>query len=334
MKGISKAGVVLAAVAAAMLAGCSQPVPAHLKPLSAEAQALLAEKGMRQDQPIFIRVFKEESELEVWKAKDDGRFHHFKTYPICNWSGKLGPKLKQGDKQAPEGFYRVAARQMNPNSSYHLSFNIGYPNAYDRSYKRTGAHLMVHGDCKSAGCYAMTDALIEEIYALAREAFKGGQQAFDVHAFPFRMTQANMRRHRRHKWARFWHNLKQGYDHFEVARQPSPVAVCEKRYLINVAFVDGRSRVDPAGPCPAYERLPIEQMPPPPIFQEAKGKSPRTPLYDGTGRTAALGAVPATQATMSGASLFTMSPVKPSVAGFAFRLNSTLGSTASGAPGK
>ena len=126
---------------------------------------LLGKKGMDAQAPIFIRIFKEESELEVWKQRDDGRFYHFKTYPICNWSGDLGPKVKQGDRQAPEGFYTVTREQMNPDSNYHLAMNLGYPNAYDRSQRRTGEFLMIHGKCKSAGCYAMTDALIEEIYA-------------------------------------------------------------------------------------------------------------------------------------------------------------------------
>ena len=149
---------------------------------------LLGKKGMDAHAPIFIRIFKEESELEVWKQRDDGRYYHFKTYPICNWSGELGPKLKQGDRQAPEGFYTVTREQMNPDSKYHLAMNLGYPNAYDRAHRRTGDFLMIHGKCKSAGCYAMTDALIEEIYAMARESFIGGQDSFQVHAFPFRMT--------------------------------------------------------------------------------------------------------------------------------------------------
>ena len=158
---------------------------------------LLGKKGMDPQAPIFVRIFKEESELEIWKLRDDGRFYHFKTYPICNWSGELGPKIKQGDRQAPEGFYTVSREQMNPNSKYHLAFNLGYPNAYDQRARRTGEFLMIHGKCKSAGCYAMTDALIEEIYALARESFLGGNDSFEVHAFPFRMTEANMARYAR-----------------------------------------------------------------------------------------------------------------------------------------
>ena len=136
---------------------------------------LLGKKGMETHTPIFIRIFKEESELEIWKARYDGRYYHFKTYPICNWSGELGPKQKEGDKQAPEGFYSVTQQQLNPNSSYYLAFNLGFPNAYDKAKNRTGKFLMIHGKCKSAGCYAMTDALVEEIYALGRDALRGGQ---------------------------------------------------------------------------------------------------------------------------------------------------------------
>ena len=184
------------------LGGCGQFSPPYLKPLSAQTQALLAEKGMSEQSPILVRIFKAESELEVWKAKDDGRFYHFKTYPICDWSGKLGPKVNQGDRQAPEGFYIVSAPQMNPKSKYYLAFNIGFPNAYDRAYGRTGADIMVHGDCKSSGCYAMTDGVVEEIYILAREAIAGGQESFQVQAYPFRMTTANMAKHKGDQW--YW----------------------------------------------------------------------------------------------------------------------------------
>ena len=88
----------------------------------------------------------------------------FKTYPICSYSGGLGPKIQQGDRQAPEGFYLVSLEQLNPRSKYYLAFNVGFPNAYDRAYGRTGSNIMVHGDCTSSGCYAMTDAVMEEIY--------------------------------------------------------------------------------------------------------------------------------------------------------------------------
>lgn len=248
------------------LVGCSQAMEpssnAAGNPLPKATQELLIKKGMRLSSPIFIRIFKKESELEIWKQRDDGQFAYFKSYPICNWSGKLGPKISQGDKQAPEGFYRVSRGQMNPNSKFHLSFNLGYPNAYDRSYKRTGANLMVHGDCRSAGCYAMTDALVEEIYALAREAFEGGQQAFDVHAYPFRMTNKAMLEYKNNKWYKFWLDLKKGHDEFELTHIPPAIKVCERRYHVNPSFADIEYRIDPAGPCPGTPGFrPLRQAP-------------------------------------------------------------------------
>ena len=255
------------------LPGSGVDISAALKPLPAQTQVLLAKEGMTQETPIFVRIFKEESQLEVWKAKDDGRFHHFKTYPICNWSGGLGPKLKEGDKQSPEGFYTVDAGQMNPNSQFHLSFNLGYPNTYDRVNGRTGAALMVHGDCRSAGCYAMTDALIEEIYALAREAFNGGQRQFHVHAFPFRMTEENMKRHRKDRWYRFWKTMKPGYDDFEKSQMLPKVYVCSKQYLVNAEFIGGGSP-EPAETCPAYRRVPVTPYDEKPILAKTPASSP------------------------------------------------------------
>jgi murein L,D-transpeptidase YafK len=248
---------------AGLLGACSlQDMTPAMRPLPKEAMMLLGKKGMKPEAPIFVRIFKEESELEVWKQRDDGRYYHFKTYPICNWSGDLGPKERQGDKQAPEGFYTITHDQMNPNSSFHLAFNLGYPNAYDKAHRRTGEFLMVHGKCRSAGCYAMTDALIEEIYALAREQFIGGNQSFQVHAFPFRMTPEKLALHRKAKWYPFWATLKEGYDYFEATRQVPPVAVCERKYLVNASFVGNVSSVDPEGRCPTYQRHKIEPFQP------------------------------------------------------------------------
>jgi murein L,D-transpeptidase YafK len=248
----------LVATASLMLAGCpgggGNIIPA-MKQLPPEAQVLLAKKGMKQESPLFIRIFKEESELEIWKQKEDGRFHHFKTYPICAWSGTLGPKVKVGDKQAPEGFYTVTPGQMNPNSQFHLAFNLGFPNAYDKANGRTGDALMVHGDCKSAGCFAMTDALIEEIYTLARESFQGGQRQFQVHAFPFRLTDANLTRHKGHQWHGFWKTLKEGYDSFETTQLPPKVAVCSRQYLLNANFFGQEAVPDPQASCPAYKKM-------------------------------------------------------------------------------
>ncbi|MGE0232925.1 MAG: L,D-transpeptidase family protein [Flavobacteriaceae bacterium] len=225
--------------------------PKHLKPISQKTLSLMEEKGMGRLDPIVIRIFKEESELEVWKRNRSGRYALLNTYPICAWSGVLGPKVKEGDRQAPEGFYTITPGLMNPNSSYYLSFNIGYPNAYDQAYERTGSNLMVHGACSSAGCYSMTDEQIADIYAIARDAFKGGQRAFQVQAYPFRMTPENLARHRNNPHMAFWKNLKQGSDHFEVTGTPPEVAVCGKRYVFDVTPENPKAKLEPTAACPA-----------------------------------------------------------------------------------
>lgn len=248
--------VIAAAAVSCLLISCAKvEIAPHLRPLSSDAMMLLGKKGMNVQAPIFIRIYKEESELEVWKLRDDGRYYHYKTYPICTWSGALGPKQRAGDRQAPEGFYTITREQMNPDSQHHLAFNLGYPNAYDKSLRRTGDALMVHGKCSSAGCYAMTDGLMEEIYSLAREAFIGGQDSFQVHAFPFRMTDANMARHAKNEWYPFWKTLKQGHDYFELTRQVPTVAICNRRYVVNVSMAPAdAARLNPEAACPAFHR--------------------------------------------------------------------------------
>src|SRR3954467_3921903 len=200
--------------------------PRHAAPIPGATLAFMRAKDTTPSAPVLIRTYKKEAELEVWKKARKGRFVLLKTFPICRWSGQLGPKRKQGDRQTPEGFYAVTPGQMNPNSAYYLSFNIGYPNAYDRTHGGSGAHLMVHGTCSSAGCYAMTDAQIAEIYALAREAFAGGQQAFQFQAYPFRMTAENMVKYRSDPNIAFWRQLKEGSDRFE-AYHPSDFQVAQ-----------------------------------------------------------------------------------------------------------
>lgn len=215
---------------AAILSACL-PKSKDQKPLSPEAMASLKAKGIRLGAPMYVRIFKQESQLEVWLENQSGRYTKFKTYHVCRWSGQLGPKTTEGDKQAPEGFYVVTPQQMNPRSKYHLSFNIGYPNVYDKSYGYTGKHLMVHGGCESAGCYAITDEAVQELYALAREAFVGGQRKFPVHAFPFKMTQQAMLTHASHRWFNFWLNLKEGYDMFAATGRPPVAGVKQGRYV-------------------------------------------------------------------------------------------------------
>jgi murein L,D-transpeptidase YafK len=238
------------AIAGLMLAGCQYDAPKDLKPVSSALKLKMDQLGMSEIAPVYLRIFKEESEFEIWKQRADGKYALLKTYDICKWSGVLGPKKVEGDRQAPEGYYTVTPAQMNPNSSYYLSFDIGYPNAYDRALGRTGANLMVHGACSSRGCYSMTDDIAGEIFALARDAFRGGQRSFSIAAYPFRMTPENMARHRNDPNMRFWQMLKEGYDHFEVTQAPPKVDVCDKRYVFNAD--GGASRFNASAACPAF----------------------------------------------------------------------------------
>ncbi|QEE38489.1 MULTISPECIES: murein L,D-transpeptidase family protein [unclassified Methylobacterium] len=207
-------------------------------PIPAATLALMAQKGTSAAAPVLFRAYKKESEIEVWKKGPAG-YVHIKTFPICRWSGQLGPKRKSGDRQTPEGFYSVPRRQMNPNSHYYLSFDVGYPNAYDRAHGGTGSAVMVHGICSSMGCFAMTDGTVGEIYAIAREALNGGQAAFQFQSYPFRMSAENMARHRTDPNIGFWRELKAGSDRFEASKEELQVSVVAGRY----AFAPSR---DPA----------------------------------------------------------------------------------------
>jgi murein L,D-transpeptidase YafK len=251
----------VALVASVLLGGCNsdeislannakanQPVPAKLV-------ADMVAKDMDLNSPILVRLFKQEAELEVWKQARSGQFALLKTYPICRWSGDLGPKVREGDRQAPEGFYSITPGQMNPQSAYYLSFNTGYPNAFDKALGRSGSQLMVHGDCSSRGCYAMTDEQIAEIYSLGRESFFGGQRAFQFQAYPFKMTPVNMARHRNNPNMPFWKMIKEGNDHFEVTRQEPKVEFCENKYVFDPAQPPNSSKpltFNASAKCPAY----------------------------------------------------------------------------------
>jgi len=205
------------------------PLPAATT--TADRDQRLAAKGMRAGNPVMIRIFKAESQLELWLQKDD-RFELFAAYPICYWSGRLGPKLHEGDKQAPEGLYSVALDQIHHKGRWPRSLNIGFPNAFDKAYARTGSLILVHGGCTSKGCYAMTNPVMEEIYGLSERALQQGQVAIPVHIFPFRMTEANLAAQEGNPWHPFWSNLKQAYHLFERTRVPPRVSVCNKKYLV------------------------------------------------------------------------------------------------------
>ena len=192
----------------------------------------LAAVGLKFGDPVFIRAFKEEQQLDFYvRNRVTKKFDLFRTYKIAGTSGNPGPKQLEGDWQVPEGFYFVPPEAMNPNSLFHLSFNIGYPNAFDQSLNRTGTAIMVHGNCVSIGCLAMTDEKVEEIYTLCDAAHRGGQAFFRVHLFPFRMTEEHMRSAVGNEWEEFWKNLREGYDLFDRSHIPPDVSVENGKYV-------------------------------------------------------------------------------------------------------
>ncbi len=265
-------GIILAGVAVVVLAlaftGIAQPDPSDLDDAAINSERLarwdalqnkqalsgtpdlkdlpgrLKTAGVKLGAPLFMRIFKREFELELWMRKGES-FVLFATYPICGWSGHLGPKKQEGDEQSPEGFYTVSAGQLNPNSRWHRSFNLGFPNLFDRAQGRTGSYLMVHGGCSSIGCYAMTNPVIDEIWRLVTASLAAGKRRaraaktssdralhlrFPVHVFPFRMTAENIKKFSGSKWDAYWTDLKKGHDLFEINKRPPVVTLCDKRY--------------------------------------------------------------------------------------------------------
>lgn len=219
-----------ATIAASGYVRLSSGEPAKaLAPIPPQTLAIMAAQHTSATAPLVIRTFKKEAELEIWKLDRTGRFVYIKTFPICRWSGQLGPKRYPGDRQTPEGFYAIGPKQMNPNSHYYLSFDTGFPNAYDKAHGASGSAVMVHGTCSSMGCFAMTDRQVAEIYAIARDALKGGQSAFQLQAYPFHMSARNLALYRRDPNIDFWRQLKDGSDRFEATGE-----------LLNVGVVNGR----------------------------------------------------------------------------------------------
>jgi murein L,D-transpeptidase YafK len=233
----------------------SNQLPAKAtKEVPPELLSLFQQKRMAKHSPILLRIFKEEAELEVWKQDVTGHFQLVKTYPICRWSGDLGPKQHEGDRQAPEGFYTITPALMNPNSNYYLAINTGFPNSFDKANDRDGSFLMIHGDCWSSGCYAMSDEQIAEIFAMARDSL-AGRPFFQVQAYPFRLTPANLARHRTNPNMPFWVMIKEGNDHFEATHLEPKVEVCDRRYVFDAQPPSNSPNplvFDPTGNCPAF----------------------------------------------------------------------------------
>jgi len=225
-------------------------IPLPDTPEVGRTAARLAEKGVAVGNPIMIRVFKEVSELEIWIEKE-GVYVHFATYPICHWSGTLGPKQREGDKQTPEGFYTVSSRQLHRAGRWTRALNLGFPNVYDEAHARSGSYILVHGGCSSVGCFAMTDPVMAEVYQLTSAALQKGQTHIPVHVFPFRMTDANLEKHRASEWHQFWQNLKEGYDIFERTHRPPRISVCDNRYIVQEAGPEEVAAPGPLEPCAA-----------------------------------------------------------------------------------
>jgi murein L,D-transpeptidase YafK len=262
------------------------------KEVPAELLSLFREKKMPKHSPILIRIFKEESELEVWKQDATGHFQILKIFPICRWSGDLGPKLYEGDHQAPEGFYTITPGLMNPDSNFYLAINTGFPNNFDKANNRDGSFLMVHGNCLSVGCYAMTDEQIGEIYSLARDSFLGGRLSFQIQAYPFRLTPANLARHRTNPSFAFWKMLKIGNDHFEATHLEPKVDVCNRRYVFDAQPHPNWPYplvFDPIGKCPAFvvnpkiakQAMKKQRLDEVEYARLLKANAPAAPMYSG-----------------------------------------------------
>jgi murein L,D-transpeptidase YafK len=246
LTGLGAAAAILAMAGHARLRaepGLDQPSPQLLEgPAStfgvlSRARRLQA-KGMTAGSPVMIRIFKGESQLELWLKKGE-RFELFATYPICYWSGRLGPKQREGDRQAPEGFYTVGTEQLHRQGRHPRSLDLGFPNVLDRAQARTGSYILVHGGCRSIGCYAMTNPIMEEIYALSEQALRQGQDRIQVHVFPFRMTEANLDVFADHRWRDFWLDLREAYDLFEQTRTPPRIAICDRKYVVGQGLTLG-----------------------------------------------------------------------------------------------
>ena len=223
--------MLLPGVAAAAADGRADAARARVLP---SLRTRLAVHEVQPGDPLLIRIFKQERTLEIWMQARGEKYRRVLDYPICAYSGALGPKTRQGDGQAPEGFYSVGRHQLNPASSYHLSFNLGYPNAYERAQGWTGDYLMVHGNCVSIGCYAMGDAAIEEIYTLVAAALAAGQDAVPVHTFPFHLDAVHEAQRLASPHADFWGQLAEGYRAFESNGEPPRINVRDGRYRVQV----------------------------------------------------------------------------------------------------
>jgi murein L,D-transpeptidase YafK len=208
------------------------PEEKNVEPDGDAIKQRLSVRGLDAGSAVFLRIFKAESQLELWIRKRD-RFVLYRSYPICFWSGKLGPKLREGDGQTPEGFYTITRHNLHWSARWARSLNLGFPNQLDKRNGRTGSYILIHGGCSSIGCFSMTNHVMSEIHYLVRTAIKAGQRHVHAHVFPFRMTAANLRARAQAPWIDFWRDLKPAFDRFEKTRRPPMIAICGKRYVVH-----------------------------------------------------------------------------------------------------
>jgi murein L,D-transpeptidase YafK len=238
-------------------------------------QAELAQAGVTMGSPVYLRIFKSNGKdgafrtigsvqgeweerwipnlkrawVELWMQGKDGSYQLLKSYPVCTYTGNLGPKRVADDKQAPEGFYTIQSAGMNPNSAYYRSMDIGYPNAYDRLQHATGSQIKIHGMCISGGCFTMGEPQreehqhMEELYTLVKAAHAEGQTQVPVHIFPFPMTEENLDLHANSNWIQFWTLLKPAYDLFERDHIPPQVHLLDGEYVITPGLLQSRDRL-------------------------------------------------------------------------------------------
>ena len=276
----------------------------------------IAAMGVNLGASTLIRIFKAESELEIWMHKD-GVYVHFATYPICYWSGTSGPKLREGDRQTPEGFYTITSEQLHGGGRWPRSLDIGFPNAYDRTHQRSGSHILVHGGCNSVGCFAVTDAVNAEIYDIVSASLRLDTLHVPVHVFPFRMSEENLAAHASDAWISFWRNLKHGYDSFERTRLPPRIRVCEGSYQIDDAVPGEGHRAGPLTLCPpaisapSAEAIQVAQHAPvqsiaavaPPEFSPKPSASNQSPRASATVANTPAAATPRARKNRSGAQM-------------------------------
>jgi murein L,D-transpeptidase YafK len=200
-----------------------------------ELSRAFEKRGLKLGSPVFIRVYKQTSEMELWVEKGS-RYVLFKTFGICRWSGRLGPKYYEGDRQSPEGLYRITSRDLIVNARWDRAMNINYPNSFDVMNGRGGSSILIHGKCGSIGCFAIQDRNVEEVYAAVRAALEGGQAYIPVLSLPFRFSSLAPSRQDTLQMNEFWADLRRADLLFDRDRLPPSAWICDGRYY----FADRR----------------------------------------------------------------------------------------------